>query len=364
MGKGKSATSDHGTGPLTNGAANLPALVVDHYNSEMRDKDGFIGDNATKGEFRAKLDAFRVRMREVGIDPLGKTPTADLSKRKIDSIIRGEDAQAAAIVLAAIEDFAKEFADVVARFLKQKSWSGTERIAVGGGFRQSWSGELAIARAEMLLAMRGADVKLVPVVHHPDDAGLIGSVHLMPAWMLKGHKSIFAVDIGGTNIRAGVVLLGKAKADDKHYLEEASVWQSEIWRHADDRPSRSAAVERLVSMLKDLIARAEKEKLSPAPLIGIGCPGIIESDGAITRGGQNLPGGNWESDSFNLPAVIRQEIPEIGGQPSFVIMHNDAVVQGLSQIPFMRDVAKWGVMTIGTGLGNAHFVNTSPGESD
>ena len=38
-------------------------------------------------------------------------------------------------------------------------------------------------------------------------------------------------------------------------------------------------------------------------------------------------------------------------------MHNDAVVQGLSQLPFMRDVKHWGVMTMGTGLGNARFTN-------
>jgi cystine transport system substrate-binding protein len=29
-------------------------------------------------------------------------------------------------------------------------------------------------------------------------------------------------------------------------------------------------------------------------------------------------------------------------------MHNDAVVQGLSELPFMRDVKHWGVLTIGT----------------
>jgi hypothetical protein len=38
-----------------------------------------------------------------------------------------------------------------------------------------------------------------------------------------------------------------------------------------------------------------------------------------------------------------------------VLVHNDAVVQGLSQIPFIGDVARWGVLTIGTGLGNASF---------
>jgi hypothetical protein len=32
-------------------------------------------------------------------------------------------------------------------------------------------------------------------------------------------------------------------------------------------------------------------------------------------------------------------------------------VQGLSQVPWMGDVARWGVLTIGTGLGNARFTN-------
>jgi hypothetical protein len=38
-------------------------------------------------------------------------------------------------------------------------------------------------------------------------------------------------------------------------------------------------------------------------------------------------------------------------------MHNDAVVQGLSEVPRMADVRHWGVLTIGTGLGNAAFTN-------
>jgi hypothetical protein len=38
-------------------------------------------------------------------------------------------------------------------------------------------------------------------------------------------------------------------------------------------------------------------------------------------------------------------------------MHNDGVAQGLSEVPFMQDVERWGVLTIGTGLGNARFTN-------
>jgi hypothetical protein len=39
-------------------------------------------------------------------------------------------------------------------------------------------------------------------------------------------------------------------------------------------------------------------------------------------------------------------------------MHNDTVVQGSSEVPFMQDVKRWGVLTIGsTGLGNTRFTN-------
>jgi hypothetical protein len=43
-------------------------------------------------------------------------------------------------------------------------------------------------------------------------------------------------------------------------------------------------------------------------------------------------------------------------------MHNDAVIQGLSELPLMDDVAHWGIVTIGTGLGNARFTNKRPKE--
>jgi predicted NBD/HSP70 family sugar kinase len=111
-------------------------------------------------------------------------------------------------------------------------------------------------------------------------------------------------------------------------------------------------------MLQKLIKTAEKEGLRLAPFIGIGCPGKIEPDGSIDRGAQNLPG-NWTSDRFNLPGRLMKEIPRIGDHETAILMHNDAVVQGLSELPFMRDVERWGVLTIGTGLGNARFTNRS-----
>src|SRR6185503_3677084 len=93
-----------------------------------------------------------------------------------------------------------------------------------------------------------------------------------------------------------------------------------------------------------------------APFIGIGCPGRIEEDGSIDRGAQNLPG-NWESANFHLPTEIIKAIPVVGEDEIAVVMHNDAVVQGLSEVPSMTDVERWGVLTLGTGLGNARFTN-------
>jgi predicted NBD/HSP70 family sugar kinase len=140
-------------------------------------------------------------------------------------------------------------------------------------------------------------------------------------------------------------------------LSKACIWKFELWRHAEEKKvDREDAVGSLVEMLEKLIAAAGKEKLKLAPFIGIGCPGKIEQDGSIDRGAQNLPG-NWESSKFNLPAMLNKAIPRIGDDDTAIVMHNDAVVQGLSEAPFMTDVQHWGVLTIGTGLGNARFTN-------
>ncbi|MGY4424331.1 putative NBD/HSP70 family sugar kinase [Bradyrhizobium sp. JR6.1] len=168
---------------------------------------------------------------------------------------------------------------------------------------------------------------------------------------------MLAVDIGGTNIRCGVVETRWKKAPD---LSKATVWKSELWRHADDEPTREGAVKRLVKMLKDLIAAAGKENLRLAPFIGIACPGVINEDGSIEKGAQNLPG-NWESSKFNLPASLVEAIPQIGDHDTAIVMHNDGVAQGLAEVPFMQDVARWGVLTIGTGLGNARYTNRKKG---
>jgi len=342
------------------GAKVLPSVEVDNYNLELKDDEGFLGDRASRRAFHHLLENWRKPLRKTGSDPFGDEATEDISKKKLDSLLSEGDPEAAGIVQGAIEDFAQELAVIIRRYLKLKAWRDTERIVVGGGFRASRVGELAIGRTSVILKADKVPIDLVPIRHAPDEAGLIGAAHLAPRWMFEAHDAILAVDIGGTNFRAGVVELNLKKAPD---LSKAAVWKFELWRHGDEKKlSREDAIDELIDMLKGLITRASKEGLRLAPFIGIGCPGVIEADGTIDRGAQNLPG-NWESSRFNLPLSLHKAIPKIGEHETAILLHNDAVVQGLSQTPFMSDVKRWGVLTIGTGLGNARFTNrTSPGK--
>jgi predicted NBD/HSP70 family sugar kinase len=346
------------TGIAGHGASRLPSVDVDSFNLELKDEDGFLGDRASKGAFRKIFDRWRKPLRKTGEDPFGDEPSDKISKKVLDEILIGDDVEASAIVHSAIEEFAQELAYVTRRFLKTKAWAKTERIVVGGGFRESRMGELAIARTEIMLKSEDFKVDLVPIRFHPDDAGLIGALHLAPSWIFEAHDSILAVDIGGTNIRCGVVETNWKKAPD---LSKAAVWKSELWRHADDEPTREGTVKRLVKMLKGLITEAEDDGLKLAPFIGVACPGVINEDGSIEKGAQNLPG-NWESSKFNLPASLIEGIPQIGDHDTAVVMHNDGVAQGLAEVPFMQDVECWGVLTIGTGLGNARFTNRHNGK--
>src|SRR3982074_795372 len=191
------------TGIARHGATRLPSVEVDSFNVELKDDEGFLGDRASKGAFRKILDELREPLKKNGDDPLGGNSAVAIPKSALDQALVGDDIGAAALVHGAIEEFAQELAYVTRRFLKTKAWADTERIVVGGGFRESRVGELAIARTDLLLKADDFKVDLVPIRYHPDDAGLIGSLHLAPSWIFEAHDSILAVDIGATNIPCG-----------------------------------------------------------------------------------------------------------------------------------------------------------------
>jgi len=196
------------------GARRLPSVELDSYNVELRDDEGFLGDRASKGAFRKIIENWRLTLRKVGADPFGEDSTQELTKKKLDDLLSRGDMEAAGIIQGAIEEFSQELALVIRRFLKLKDWKDTQRLAIGGGFRASRIGELVIGRTSVILKADKIDLQLAPIHNDPDEAGLLGAVHLAPAWMFKAFDAILGVDIGGTNIRAGVVLLNLKTAPD------------------------------------------------------------------------------------------------------------------------------------------------------
>ena len=339
------------------GELELPSVRILGYSLELRDgKGGFVGDSASSAAFRGMLDAWRALFAAMaGRDPLGSRPTDALDKRKLDALLK-EGGPAAQAIAAAQEDYALQLADVVLRFLRHKSWRGVRRVIVGGGFHQSVVGERAIARAAELVGRKRSMVELRTLHHDADDGGLIGWVHLAPTALLQSYDAILAVDLGGTNVRCGVVLTHLHKAPD---LSRVEVLLRDKWRHAEHGPRRDELVDGIAQMLADLAAQAERKGVRVAPFIGVACPGLVCEDGSLAGGTQNLPG-NWESARFHLPQDLCERLPEIGGGRTQVCLHNDAVVQGLSELPFTQDVRRWAVVTVGTGLGNASYANRVP----
>lgn len=334
------------------GARDLGRLRVDHYNLGIPDPDGsgFLGDRASQSAFRDLLDTAR-RQHRTGEDPFGKEPSTEVSKKAIDLVLVGGDADAAHLVHLAVEAYARQLAWVVQVFLAQPEWQGVERIVLGGGFPDNETGGLAIRRTIRLLDLADVDIRFDELRHDADEGGLLGWVPLLPPAQHR-HAAFLAVDIGGTNIRCGIV---------EHRLEKhpgggkARVIEHVKWRHADDKPSRGEAVARLAAMLNGLTAQARTRGIDLAPFIGVACPGQVERDGSLSNGAQNLPE-NWERP-FNLVDALADRLDPIADMAPCVVMHNDAVVQGLSEHRRMRKAKRWAVLTIGTGLGNASFTN-------
>lgn len=338
------------------GSAHLPMAEVDAYNVEIREQGRFVGDRANKRAFLALIEKWRKLAASRGEDPFAGLATEDLSRKKMVRALRTGETAAAGVLQSAIDEFAHGLVDVIERYLETSEWRRVELIVVGGGVRGWWLGELAIGRSQALLYERKLSIELRPTHADPDEGGLLGSAYLAPSWMFSGYDGILAVDIGGTNIRVGVVGMKIGKAGE---VAKATVLRSAIWRHAEEEPTREQVTDKLCAMLHTLVRWGRKRKFRLAPFIGVGCPGRIRMDGAIDRGTQNLPG-NWEVDKFNLPLLLRRNVEIAPAATTVALMHNDAVVQGLSELPWLGDVEHWAVLTIGTGLGNAKFTSPRP----
>ncbi len=345
--------SDDADASSIHGRRELPRVFVDGYGEDVRTKDGYFGELVSKGALKKLLADLRGELAEGAGDPIEDEPE-EITRGRIDKLLKDGEAAQAGVIVSVVEKFAQNIAEVVKALMRLKSWRGVERIVVGGGVSDSRVGELAIGRANVLVRELGKDFTVQPIRHHPDEAGILGAAQLFPDKVLKNCEHMLGVDIGGSNFRCGLIALNR-EADRS--LRKAEVAGHQLWRHADEKnASLDACMERLAAMLRESLKFGDKQGLKLSPLVGVGVPGTVLEDGGLEGGVLNLPG-DWKSPAFNLPSRLRQMIPEIGGEPTQVVLHNDAVVQGLSEAPFMADVERWGVLTIGTGLGNAVFRN-------
>jgi hypothetical protein len=336
--------------PRPNGKRAEPRAEVriSGYGAKLPDPekiDNFLGDRVSG---RAFVKAFQKHCKRCRLAIMKKPTEGDIERLLED----GDSDEERAVRDVAVA-FGESLAEVIQQFLKWSYWKKTDRIIIGGGMAARHVGDIAIHAAQARLMKGHPRLELERIHHHPDEAGLVGSVHLIPASRTSGKDGLLAVDIGGSKVRCGIVEFGERKSG---LLADARVWRIEVWRHAKARASRGKLVKMIAEMLEALIKEADKAEFRLSPLVRVGVPGDIDEDGYILSGAHNLPG-NWEDRKFNLPAELASRLPEIGGEPASVSIHNDAVIQGLAELPFVRDVRRWGILTIGSGLGNAHFVN-------
>ncbi|MBD7988822.1 ROK family protein [Luteimonas sp. Sa2BVA3] len=351
----RQAPSSHRAAPRRGGhaATRGTGVRIDSWNLPLRHPEGgFLGDRASQTAFRELLDQARRAHSTCARDPFGRTPTAELDKREIDMVLVGGDPDAAHVVHLAVEEYARALVAVVRSFIAQPEWRGVRDIVLGGGFPGHEAGRLAIRRAARLLKLARSGVRLRVLGHDSDEGGLLGWVQLAPSAALR-RQAFLAVDIGGTNIRCGIVepRLGEDRSGGK-----ARILEHAQWRHGDDAPTREEALQRLGAMLNGLAAHARTRGIDLAAFVGIACPGEVDARGHLLNGAQNLPG-DWAAEDFFLADALGAWLAPVRGRAPRVLLHNDAVVQGLSERPRMRNAKRWGVLTIGTGLGNASYSN-------
>jgi predicted NBD/HSP70 family sugar kinase len=324
-------------------------ILITSYNVELRDKDGFLGDKASVGAFLNMADERRDELLAAG--PCQFDHEDNLTPEHLDAILATGTEHQKLIAQEVIVAYAERLAAVLQAHLELDAWQNVGAIIVGGGFEHTRAGKAAIALGQELLSQRRSAPPLQLLRHHPDEAGLIGCIHLVPEVIGNEAGAILACDIGGTNFRCGIVQLPNGDARSV----AAKVWASDKWRHGGRDQRRGDALDHLVTMLCNLADEAKQSSIRLAPFVGVACPGIIDSDGRIARGAQNLPG-NWEDARFNLPKMLEESLSGMADLCSTEVrMHNDAVVQGLSEEPNVRDKDEWAIVTIGTGFGNATF---------
>jgi hypothetical protein len=302
-------------------------------------------------DFDTILASWRLRHRRAGgRDPFGDIVPEAVEAEALDQALSGAMPAAAGLVQGAIEDVAHNLVKIIRACLTRPEWRGTQRVVVGGGFRVARIAELALARASVLLRAEALGSAVAAIRHDPAETGLLGAARLLPMRLLEGADAVLAADLGRRSFRVGIVLPRLGVAPE---LAAAGVWRMRRWLHEEEAPDRHAALRGLAGMIGDLAQAAGSVGLSLAPAVAIGVPAPVEEDGTLGEGADSLPG-DWSAEDFKPAESLASLLPAGLGE---VLLHHSAVTYGLSEAPFHRDIARWGVLRIGTDPGHARFTN-------
>ncbi len=142
------------------------------------------------------------------------------------------------------------------------------------------------------------------------------------------NKFSIGVDLGGTNLRIAAV-------DDQGKLVEKVTLGTKV----------SLGRDHVIDDMCDAIRRMSDKFKDSAPLlgIGIGVPGIIDSQTGLLRESPNLPG--WAE--YPVRAEIERRLHTI------VILENDANVAALGEkwLGAAKEYSDMAMLTLGTGVG-------------
>lgn len=302
-------------------------------------------------DFDTILAAWRLRHRRGGgRDPFGDIVPEAVEAEALDNALAGGAPVAGGLVQGAIEDAAHNLVKIIRAYLVRPEWQGTQRVVVGGGFRVARIAELALGRAGVLLRAESLGSAVAAIRHNPEETGLLGAARLLPTRLLEGSDAVLTADLGRRSFRVGLILPRLGVAPD---MAAAGVWAMRRWVHAVEAPDRTASLRGLAAMLTGLVTLAEQAGLTIAPTIAIGLPAPVAEDGTLGDGAEALPG-DWSEPGFRPAVDIAALLP---GGLADVAVHHSAVTYGLSEAPFHRDIARWGVLRIGIDPGHARFTN-------
>lgn len=150
--------------------------------------------------------------------------------------------------------------------------------------------------------------------------------------MGKSEKYAIGVDLGGTNIKIGIV-------SDKGKL----IKKTSIKTEAEGGPKK------IISNIKKGIEEILVKNKYKIRGIGIGCPGVVSTKKGTVENPPNLPG--WEK--VNLGSILKKEL-DIS-----VHVENDANAAAIGELIFGagKKYSSFIMVTLGTGVGGGIVFN-------